>query len=117
MSDELDDLRRERRRFAEHSISVRFNDPSRNNIARSILCSSQDISAGGLKLVSNSPLALGLEVPMEIDLGNMWAVISVVAEVKWCLEVDDIPTYYIGIKLIDIQKSNLQVWKKFVEKL
>jgi len=117
MSVELDDLRRERRKFTEQSVIVRFHDKSNNNVVRTLKCSSQDISAGGLKLVSRTPLALGLEVPMEIDLGSMWAVIEVVAQIKWCLEVDEMPTYYVGIKLIDIKQSNLQVWKKFIEKL
>ncbi len=117
MSDDLDDLRREKRKFVEQSVTVRFNDVSHNNVVRILKCSSQDISAGGLKLVSRTPLGLGQTVPVEIDLGSMWAVIEAVAEVKWCLEVDDMPTYYIGMKLIDIQQSNLQVWKKFIEKL
>ncbi|MBV1911157.1 MAG: PilZ domain-containing protein [Kangiellaceae bacterium] len=117
MSNDLDDLRRERRKFSERAVKVRFIDKTSDNTAKIFRCCSQDISAGGLKLVSQSPLALGLEVPMEIDLGEMWAVIEVVAQVKWCLEVDDLPTYFIGIKLVDIQQSNFQVWKKFVANL
>ncbi len=117
MTDDLDDLRREKRKFVEQSVTVKFNDSAHNNVVRILKCSSQDISAGGLKLVSRTPLGLNQHVPLEIDLGSMWAVIEAEAEVKWCLEVDDMPTYYIGLKLIDIQESNLQVWKKFVEKL
>lgn len=117
MSDDLDDLRREKRKFSEQSVTVRFRDASDDNQLRVLQCSSQDISAGGLKIVSSKPLMRGMQTPMEIDLGRMWAVIEVVAEVKWCLEVDEVPTYYIGIKLVDIQDSNLQVWKKFIEKL
>ena len=117
MSDDLDDLRREKRKFVEQTVTVRFNDTAHNNVVRILKCSSQDISAGGLKLVSRTPLSLGENVPVEIDLGAMWAVIEAEAEVKWCLEVDDMPTYYIGMKLVDIQQSNLQVWKKFIEKL
>ena len=117
MSVDLDDLRRERRKHSEETVIVRYVNKSQNNQEETHSCNSQDISAGGLKIVSHRPLALGSEMPMEIDLGSLWAVIDVRAQVKWCLEIDDAPTYYIGIKLIDIKESNRQVWKKFIEKL
>ncbi len=117
MSVGLDDLRRENRKFSEEMVVVRYINQSQNAREETHSCSSQDISAGGLKLVSHCPLELGSEMPMEIDLGSLWAVINVRAQVKWCLEIDDAPTYYIGVKLIEIEKSNRQVWKKFIEKL
>ena len=117
MSDDLDDLRRETRIFPEKAISVKFINESQGGLKEKLLCRSQDISAGGLKLISDRPLVRGSEMAMEIDLGNMWAVIDVNAEVKWCIEIDDAPTYYIGVKLINIEKSNRQVWEKFIEKL
>lgn len=117
MSLDVDDLRRENRKLSEKMIVVRYVNESQNNTEETHTCSSQDISAGGLKLVSHCPLELGSEMPMEIDLGSMWAVIDVRGQVKWCLEIDESPTYYIGVKLIEIEKSNRQVWKKFIEML
>ncbi len=117
MSVNLDDLRRENRKFSEEMVIVRYVNQTQNDQEETHSCRSQDISAGGLKIVSHCPLTLGSEMAMEIDLGSMWAVINVRAQVKWCLEIDDTPTYYIGIKLVDIEKSNRQVWKKFIEKL
>lgn len=117
MSVDLDDLRSENRTFAEKTISVRYANQSLNNKEETHTCRSQDISAGGLKLISHFPLELGAQMPMEIDLGQMWAVIDVNAEVKWCLEIDEAPTYYIGVKLIKIEKSNRQVWKQFIAEL
>lgn len=117
MSDALSDLRSEVRKPSEKTISVKYFNNSNGGEEEKHLCRSQDISAGGIKLISHRPLTLGSEIPMEIDLGTLWAVIDATAEVKWCLEIDDTPTYYIGVKLVDIEKSNLQVWKKFIEKL
>jgi len=117
MSEDLDDLRRETRKFSDKTISVKYINVSEGGQEENHRCLSKDISAGGLKLVSHRPLALGSVIPMEIDLGNMWAVIDVTVEVKWCFEIDDSPTYFIGVKLTDIEKSNRQVWKKFIEKL
>jgi len=116
MSDDLDDLRREARTFSEQTISVKFLNEFQNK-DESHICRSEDISAGGIKLISHHSLALGQRMDMEIDLGDMWAVIKTVAEVKWCLEIDDSPTYYIGVKLVDIGNSNKQVWVKFIEDL
>jgi hypothetical protein len=117
MSDDLDDLRRERRKFSSKNISVTIIDEATDTGSETFLCRSKDISADGMKIISHCPMALGHELPMEIDLGEMWAVIDVVAEVKWCLEIDDAPTFYIGIKLINIEQENLQVWRKYVEML
>jgi c-di-GMP-binding flagellar brake protein YcgR len=117
MSVDLDDLRREPRKDAEKTITVKFLDSEKLSQEKTLLCRSQDISAGGIKLISHYPLPLSGQLPMEIDLGDMWAVITVTAEVKWCLEIDESPTYYIGVKLVDIEKSNKQVWQKFIEKL
>ena len=116
MSEELDDLRRERRNPVEKSISIKFLNPSQN-IQEQHVCRSENISAGGLKLLSHHSLPLGNSLDMEIDLGEMWAVIKAIAEVKWCLEIDDSPTYYIGVKLINIEESDKQVWVKFIEDL
>jgi hypothetical protein len=117
MSEALSDLRSEVRKPSEKTISVKYANDYQGGCEEVHVCRSQDISAGGIKLISHKPLALGSEMPMEIDLGSMWAVIDTTAEVKWCLEIDETPTYYIGIKLIDINKPNLQVWQKFIEKL
>lgn len=117
MSLDLDDLRRENRKVSEEMVVVRYINKSQNNLEETHTCRSQDISAGGLKLVSHCPLELGSEMAMEIDLGSIWAVIDVQAQVKWCLEIDEAPTYYIGVKLVEIEKTNRQVWKKFIEKL
>jgi len=117
MSADLDDLRRDSRKFTEKTITVRYVNVSRNNQRESHTCSSQNISAGGLKLISHCPLELDSELDMEIDLGSLWAVIDVKVQVKWCLEIDAVPTYYIGVKLIEIEESNRQVWTKFIEKL
>jgi len=113
----LDDLRRDDRKFSEKIITVRYKNASRNNQKETHSCCPQDISAGGLKLISHCPLELDSKLNMEIDLGSMWAVIEVKAEVKWCLEIDAAPTYYIGVKLVDVEKSNRQVWCKFIETL
>jgi len=117
MSVQLDDLRRESRNFSEKSITIRYKNASRNNQIETHSCSSQDVSAGGLKLISHCPLELDSVLDVEIDLGSLWAVIDVKAEVKWCLEIDAAPTYYIGIKLVNIEKSNRQVWSKFIQSL
>ncbi len=117
MLESLDDLRRDTRVATEHTITVSFVHQQESGRAYSNPCRSQDISVGGLKILTHFPVPLGSIIPMEIDLGEQWAVIEVKAEVKWCLEIDDAPTFYIGVKLIDVDKSNLQVWKKFVQNL
>ena len=116
MSDDLDDLRRDTRSFSEKNITVKFLNELQSK-EESHICRSEDISAGGIKLISHHSLSLGQTMNMEIDLGDMWAVINTVAQVKWCLEIDDSPTYYIGVKLIDIENANRQVWVKFIEDL
>ncbi len=111
------ELRREPRKTAQNAISIKFKNRGKGKKNCTHLCRSQDVSAGGLKLLTHCAIPLESEIPLEIDLGESWAVIEAVGQVKWCLEIDDMPTYYVGIKLLTLEKSNLQVWKKYIEKL
>lgn len=117
MVENLDDLRKEPRVSSERIIKVSFVNKEQGSSIQNHQCRSQDISSAGLKIVSHFPMQIGSHLPMEIDLGEKFAVINVIAETKWCLEVDDAPTYYIGVKLTKIEGSHLQVWQKFIQTL
>jgi len=111
------ELRSEPRKLSDETISIKFKDRGEGKKNCTHICRPQDMSAGGIKLLTHCAIPVQSEISLEIDLGDTWAVIEAIGQVKWCLEIDDLPTYYLGIKLSTLENSNRQVWKKYIEKL
>jgi len=115
MPDNLDDLRREGRVATGKSISVSFSNQQEGAEIQKHPCRSQDFSTGGLKILTHFSLPLGTIQSMTIDLGQSSGSITAKAEVRWCLEIDQTPTFSLGMKLIDLTKKDLDTWQKFVK--
>lgn len=111
MEIEIDDLRSQKRRKTNHSILISY--PSQDGSDQSIkhTCSTEDISESGLKVVTRRPLPLGNTMPVSITVSEPEAEFKFLGEVKWCLEVDDAPTFFAGIKLIKILDNSYTKWK------
>jgi len=117
MPDNLDDLRRESRVTAEHTISVSFSDKQNGTDVQVHQCNTQDISSGGFKILSHISLPLGTVKSMVIDLSEPRCSINAKTEVRWCLEIDETPTFYLGMKLVELTPKDLIIWQKFVKTL
>jgi len=115
MPDNLDDLRLESRTTAEKMISVSFSDKKNGTDVQVHQCRSKDISFGGLKILSHISLPLGTVKSIAIDLGKPRGSIKARAEVRWCLEIDETPTYYLGMKLVELTPKDLSIWQRFVK--
>ena len=113
----LDDLRREKRNAGKHSILVCY--PSQDGSEKEIkhTCKTEDISEGGLKIVMRRPLPLGCVLPIEVQVTDLDESFSFTGEVKWCLEINEAPTYFAGIKLLKILKNDYQEWRRIANEL
>ena len=112
MQNKLDDLRSEKRTAKKHTILVCYSsqDGSKKEVKHT--CKVEDISEGGLKIVIRRPLPLGCILPIEVQVADLNKIFQFHGEVKWCLEIDEAPTYFAGIKLLKIVKKNYQEWRK-----
>jgi hypothetical protein len=110
MPKKLDDLRSEKRKTGRHSILVCY--PSQDGSEKSIkhACKTEDISIGGLKIIIGRPLPLGCILPIEVQVTDLNECFDFNGEVKWCLEINEAPTYFAGIKLLKISKNDYQKW-------
>ncbi|MCF6193859.1 MAG: PilZ domain-containing protein [Kangiellaceae bacterium] len=115
MPDNLEDLRRENRSTTEKTISVSFSNKKNGTDIQVHQCRLQDISSGGLKILTHISLPLGTVKSIAIDLGKPRGSIQAKAEIRWCLEIDETPTYFLGIKLVEFTKKDLNIWQNFVK--
>ncbi|MET1253715.1 PilZ domain-containing protein [Aliikangiella maris] len=115
MAFDIDDLRAQRRRKRQLSILLTYQQPNHGETKPfEHTCATEDISEGGLKIVSQTPLPLGVSLPLEVKVIKPEQLFKFLGEVKWCLEVDDSPTFFIGIKLLDIIENEYRNWLELV---
>ena len=115
MNPDIEELRDDARKFATQKVEVDF--PCDGGKLNHYICSSHDISGSGVKLISHRVMQLGNTHCIKIYLGEEFGVIKAVGEIKWCLEIDDVPTYYVGVKLQDLSKKHTESWNKFIEQI
>ena len=111
MPSSKEELRREKRVKSDHAILVSYPSQDGSNKEEKHYCKTKDISEAGLKIVTGRPLPLGCVIPIEIYVEKADTRFSFNGEVKWCLETNDAPTYFAGIKLLKIIKQNYQEWR------
>ncbi len=115
MNPDIEELRDDARKFATHKVEVDF--PCNGGELNHYICSSQDISSSGVKLISHRVMQLGNTHCIKIDLGDGFGIINAVGKIKWCLEIDDVPTYYVGVKLQELNKKDTENWNKFIDQI
>lgn len=115
MNPDIEELRDDARKFATQQVEVDF--PCNGGKPSHYICSSHDISAGGVKLISHRVMSLGDTHCIKIDLGSDFGSVKAKGNVKWCLEIDDVPTFYVGVKLIDLSEEDTQKWNSFINQI
>lgn len=117
MDIEIDDLRSQKRRKASHKILVSYPCQDGGDERVKHTCSTEDISESGLKLVTRHPLPLGTKLPITVTINEQEETkFEFLGEVKWCLEVDNAPTYFAGIKLVEVLENNYKEWKSIANR-
>lgn len=115
MNPDIEELRDDARKFATQKVEIDF--PCDGGKLNHYICSSQDISNNGVKLISHRVMQLGNVHCIKIDLGEEFGTVNAVGEVKWCLEIDDVPTYYVGVKLRELSSQHMEKWNKFINQI
>lgn len=71
-----------------------------------------DYSSSGLKLISHEPIPVGQILNMDIFLPGEERAIHLTGETRWCLEVDDVPTYHAGISFVEDGSRDYDNWRR-----
>jgi len=114
LSADLDELRREKRHQNRHAILVSYPSQDGSGIEEKHTCRTEDVSEGGLKVVTRRALPLGCVLPIEVSVDDRAGAFRFNGEVKWCLEIDEAPTYFAGIKLLNIIGKGFKEWQALV---
>jgi hypothetical protein len=73
-----------------------------------------DISANGMRVIANEPIATDIILRCCIRDANNDRQFLVVTEVKWCKPHDTEGDYLIGLSLFDSEGTDIVEWKEFI---
>ncbi len=107
-------MKEERRRLARKNFSyyMRVLDESTGEIIGQL----SDISTGGFKIESSTPIAVGKDFHLRIDQTgeiSSKSFLSFAARVKWCqIDPYDPTIYNVGFELVDMTPADYDVFVK-----
>ncbi len=112
MQDGIDELRSQKRRAGKYSILIAHSSVDGKGVNVKQVCTTKDVSERGLKVVIRKSLPVGEVFSIEVHALKTDSYFKFKGEVKWCFEVDEIPTFFAGIKLIKITENSFDNWVK-----
>ena len=79
-----------------------------------VISKSLDISANGLRVISNSDIPTGNILNTCIQLENSDNRFILITEVKWSQPYENNGEYLIGLSLFESENTDIQAWKEFI---
>ncbi len=76
----------------------------------------EDYCFTGLKLTAFEPLNVGQSLALKIHVANIEGVLRLNGEVRWCLEVNQVPTYHAGILFSLHNSPDITTWRAHCER-
>ncbi len=80
-----------------------------------VKCSTQDVSANGLKVTSSYPVSVGAFLELLVEFSEGSAKYLLTGEVKWCHQTSADPTYQCGFELLQAEHSDIRHWQRLFE--
>jgi|GEM_PF-2041298 len=71
-----------------------------------------DVSCRGAKFTSSEPLPVGQMLVIDLISPPSQTRYHLMGQVRWCLEVDEIPTYHAGIHFVEDSSEDFAKWLK-----
>ncbi len=72
----------------------------------------KDYSLSGIRVISHEPVPIGQKIKMNVYINPADVSFELAGEICWCLEVDQTPTYYAGVRILADTSRDLRDWKK-----
>ena len=79
-----------------------------------VISKSLDISANGLRVISNSDIPTGNILNTCIQLENSENRFILITEVKWSRPYENNGEFLIGLSLFESENTDIQAWKEFI---
>jgi hypothetical protein len=109
------DQRNEKRRVAKEQSFVQYQITELDGKPKSHASPLNDYSASGIRLVCHEPVAVGQVLQLDVFLQGEQQPLHLTGEIRWCLEVDEIPTYHAGVSFVEDDSQDFKRWRKVVQ--
>ncbi|MCO7225318.1 PilZ domain-containing protein [Pleionea sp. CnH1-48] len=111
-SETSQDLRKENRYRREELVFIEvLSSSAEQHDGLIVKCSTRDISATGLKVQSSYPLKVNSLLELLVEFKDDSSRFLLTGEVRWCDQIDDMPTYLCGFEIIEAEHSDIHSWR------
>jgi uncharacterized protein (TIGR02266 family) len=97
--------RREKRLSEENKVVLQVVSEN-ENLEESFYSFSRDISVGGLRIMTDSPLPVKTRVKLEIALSDSKKLVSGIAEVRWIKGLFDDEVFEMGLEFVELDPQS-----------
>ena len=109
-SSDRHEQRTEIRRESQDRLFVQVIDcQDEQEIGTTLSCDALDVSAGGLKIASSQPVAIGAVLDLWVDDSQRPGKFFLSSRVRWIRREDS--QFQIGLELIDGAATDIQEWR------
>lgn len=106
-----------RRRAKEQvTVEVLASDEVPDLVNREIVCSTQDLSVGGLRFRSDTPIPVGALIKLGIETRQPKRRFEMQGRVVWMVLDGDDGQHAVGVHFSDVGRQNLNAWRHMLEK-
>lgn len=109
-----EDQRQEYRLTTQLTVFLELGDEQDANEPSIVISRSLDISANGLRIITDRELTPGSILRSCIQTQDINRRFMLITEVKWLEPWHNPGEYLVGLALFESEDSNIQEWKEFI---
>lgn len=112
----LSDQRQEYRLDSQETVFIELTsaEPGSDSPAVIVISNSIDISANGLRIITDRDLAIGSILRTCVQFKNSEHRLLLVTEVKWSRPHDKAGEFIAGLSLFESEGTDIQKWKEVI---
>jgi Tfp pilus assembly protein PilZ len=107
--------RKESRKKEENKITIAPHYPdSPSQEEKTVLAFTQDISPGGVRVITDTPFPVGTDVEIKIVLSRTRDVIDLYGKVRWASNISGEDLFEMGIEFMDVDRNKSMLLLKHI---
>jgi hypothetical protein len=112
----MQDRRKQKRKQDANTVDLKpYNDYMQAFIKHSSFALTENISVGGVKIITDTFLPLDSVIRLEINMARSRQRVTLPGRVKWITEHRDEHIYEMGLEFVDTSLHNTQTLKKYLQ--
>jgi hypothetical protein len=111
----MDERRKEERKLDAHKVDLKpYNDYLQTFLKRASFALTENISLGGVKILTDTFLPLDSVVRLEINLARFNRKMTFPGKVRWVLQHSDAHIYEMGLEFVDKSNTSITTLKEYL---